>query len=395
MIRSLPAIIIGALLVVAPATLNAACRVMFEVRVPVGTPPGSMVWISGDRAELGDWNGAGIALAAAGEQRFVGGVDLPEGITIAFKVTRGSWDNVEKATDGAERANRAANTRCSDTIRVSVASWRDQGVSPAPVRVHTMTGTFRAYPKFPSSFVPARDVWLWLPPGYDSSATKRYPVVYFLDGQNVFDGATSFIPGAEWRVDETADRLIRSGQVPAFIAVGVANGSARMDEYTQDLDARHGGGASGRHQRFLLEELVPFLDAHYRTRTDARGTAIVGSSLAGLAALDIGLAHPERFGLIASVSPSVWWADRAVLNRVRAGKGAGLRIWLDVGDSEQPGAEGARVVADAQALRDALVTRGYREGRDLRFTVAALAQHNERAWAVRVEPMLRFLLARP
>ena len=116
---------------------------------------------------------------------------------------------------------------------------------------------------------------MWLPPGYDSTRAEPYPVIYFLDGQNVFDGATSFIPGAEWGVDETADRLIRAGTIPAFIAVGIANTSARMSEYTSARDRRHGGGEAWKHRRFIVEELQPFLESHYRARTDAAGTGIV------------------------------------------------------------------------------------------------------------------------
>ncbi len=395
MSRAALASLVAALITAGSLRAHAACRVVFEVRVPSGTPAGSTLWICGDRVELGAWNGAGLKLEAAGPQRYLGGIELAQGGAIAFKVTRGGWETVEKTADGGERANRTALAQCGDTIAVRVEAWRDQGGTPELARVHTRVGRFSTHAAFPSSFVPAREILVWLPPGYDSTATRRYPVVYFLDGQNVFDGATSFIPGAEWGVDETADRLIRSGQVPAFIAVGVANSSARMGEYTQDADARHGGGAAARHQRFLLEELVPFIDAHYRTRRDARSTGIVGSSLGGLAALDLGLGHPKRFGLVGCLSPSVWWADRSILRRVQARTGSGLRIWLDIGDSEEAGADGRRTVADTQALRDALLARGYREGKDLRFTVAAGAQHNERAWAARVEPMLRFLLARP
>jgi len=85
-----------------PAAGHAACRVVFDVRVPAGTPAASTLWISGDRPELGNWNGAGFALGSAGEQRYIGGVELPEGADIAFKVTRGSWETVEKTSDGGE-----------------------------------------------------------------------------------------------------------------------------------------------------------------------------------------------------------------------------------------------------------------------------------------------------
>src|SRR3954471_2578007 len=74
---------------------------------------------------------------------------------------------------------------------------------------HTLTGEFRSHRNFHSRFLAAdRDVLVYLPPGYDVFRRKRYAVLYLHDGQSLFDGATSFIKGAEWRVDETAQSLI-------------------------------------------------------------------------------------------------------------------------------------------------------------------------------------------
>jgi len=57
-----------------------------------------------------------------------------------------------------------------------------------------------------------RDVLVYLPPAYEAKH-ERYPVLYLQDGQNLFDGATSFIPGQEWRVDETAQSLISAQKI--------------------------------------------------------------------------------------------------------------------------------------------------------------------------------------
>ena len=75
---------------------------------------------------------------------------------------------------------------------------------------HTLTGDIRALPHFHSRYLKTdRDVLIYLPPGYATNPERRYPALYLQDGQNLFDGATSFIPGQEWRVDETAEALIK------------------------------------------------------------------------------------------------------------------------------------------------------------------------------------------
>jgi predicted alpha/beta superfamily hydrolase len=382
----------ASLLVTASAAWAA---VTFVVRVPGSTPAGSTLWLSGDRPELGNWSGTGLRLQPAADGTWTGTLPLPPETAFEYKVTRGSWDTVEKDAGGGEIGNRpGAATGGDDTLRIAVGAWRDQTEAPA-ARVHTLTGDVRRHDAFASKFVRARDVLVWLPPGYDAQPKRRYPVVYFHDGQNVFDGATSFIPGQEWRADEAADRLIRSGRLAPFIMVAVANTSDRMADYTFDADSGHGGGHSAAYFRFLLEELQPFVNRTYRTRNDPAHTAVVGSSLGALAALDLGLAHPDRFGLVGCVSPAVWWADTAIVRRVRTGAKPALRVWLDIGTEESTSpSTGRRVWLDqARLLRDALLATGLRAGEDLHYEEIEGAHHNEAAWAARIDRILEFLLA--
>ncbi len=92
------------------------------------------------------------------------------------------------------------------------------------IRVEAATGDLRLHEFRSRIFRNTRFLRVWLPPGYDDSenSVRRYPVLYLNDGQNLFEPATSFT-GVEWQVDETAERLIREGQVPPMIIVGIDN----------------------------------------------------------------------------------------------------------------------------------------------------------------------------
>src|SRR5260370_42522524 len=88
---------------------------------------------------------------------------------------------------------------------------------------HTLTGNIKRHRSFPSKVLGnSRDVLVYLPRGYRRFSRRRYPVLYLQDGQNVFDAATSF-SGVEWRVDATAERLIRRNLLEPPIIDAVAN----------------------------------------------------------------------------------------------------------------------------------------------------------------------------
>ena len=255
-----------------------------------------------------------------------------------------------------------------------------------------LTGQFQHHRRFPSLRVPPRDVLIYLPPGYHYQAPRRYPVLYLQDGQNLFDGDTAYVRGQEWRVDETAERLIRAREVEPLLIVGIYNaGDRRIDEYTPARDARGRGGAADRYAEFLIQELKPFIDSEYRTLTDPPNTGLGGSSLGGLATLHIGLTHPHVFGKLAVHSPSVWWNGREILARVHGLPAKPpLRIWLDIGTREGDG-----TLADARLLRDALTAKQWRDSKDLWYHEARGGSHSEASWASRVSPMLRWLFPAP
>ena len=242
---------------------------------------------------------------------------------------------------------------------------------------------------FPSRFLDRqRDVIVYLPPGYAADQARRYPVLYMHDGQNLFDPDTSFVRGQHWRLGEMADMLIAEGRVRPLIIVGANHtGHGRVHEYTPTKDPRLGGGLGKAYGRLLVEELKPFIDARYRTRPGRDHTGLGGSSLGGLSTMYLGLRHADVFGLLAVISPSVWWGRRAILRYVpKAKPRPDTRIWLDMGT-----AESRRGLADARKLRNALVKAGWREDDDLAYSEPHGGTHSETAWAHRVGDVLQFL----
>jgi predicted alpha/beta superfamily hydrolase len=255
---------------------------------------------------------------------------------------------------------------------------------------HTLTGDIRLHRALPSAVLERhRDVLVYLPPGYDTDLERRYPVLYFNDGQNLFDGASAYVPGHEWQLDETAERLIRAGELPPLIMVAIYHAvERRLDEFapTRDPQRNEGGGAS-LYARMIVEELKPLIDRTYRTQPGRSETALGGSSMGGLAALFVGLSFPAVFGRLAVMSPSVWWDDRVIIRLLRVQTAQpSLRLWLDVGTGE-----GQAAVDDVRALKRALIEHGWREGHDLGYFEGRGATHSEGAWAARAEPMLKFL----
>jgi predicted alpha/beta superfamily hydrolase len=263
---------------------------------------------------------------------------------------------------------------------------------------HTLTGNIQSHPDFESRILGnRRDLLVYLPPGYRRARTRRFPVLYLHDGQNVFDAATAF-GGVEWGADETAQRLVPQKLIEPVIIVAIANtGEHRLDEYTPTRGRIEPGkrkrskGLLRQYGSFLINELKPFIDARYRTLTEADYTGLGGSSLGGLATMVLGLWFPNVFRRLAVMSPSIWWDDCVLLEMIEQLPEEAkppLKIWLDTGTHEE-GWERARV------LRDALLEKGWRLYDDLQYFEDEGASHTEAAWAYRIDSALRFLYPPP
>jgi predicted alpha/beta superfamily hydrolase len=243
-----------------------------------------------------------------------------------------------------------------------------------------ITSEFRVHKV--TSLANARDVLVWLPPGYDSEPGRRYPTLY------LHDGASPFVI---WRIDEIAKPLIASRVIEPLIIVFIPNGGSEEDRFNEYTPTRprnaKAGGQADAYGRALVEELKPLIDSTYRTLPDASNTALGGASLGGLVSLYLGLKYPDVFGKLALISPSVWWDDRMIVRSVKALKSRpALRIWLDVGTKESPVA-----IGDARQLRDALVRKGWAVNGDLAYSEIQGATHDDESFTRRAEPILNYL----
>jgi predicted alpha/beta superfamily hydrolase len=260
-------------------------------------------------------------------------------------------------------------------------------------RTSSLTGNVDHVPSFESKILGnKRNLIVYLPPAYEKEKPRRYPVLYCHDGQNIFDGKTSFIPNKEWRIDEAAEALIKARLIEPIIIVGIDNaGSARGDEYVpwpvQMSNGAKFGGRADLYGRFLLEEVKPFIDQKYRTKSDGRNTALMGSSLGGLVTMYLGLKYPDRFSKLGVVSPSVWVNEREIVKSTdKLPKKLPLKIWIDMGAQE-----GGDSLEDARALFNSLHQKGWRPGKDLALYEDGFAQHNEEAWARRMPAFLLWM----
>jgi predicted alpha/beta superfamily hydrolase len=262
---------------------------------------------------------------------------------------------------------------------------------PADSSGDTPHPRLRLHRQFSSRHLPdARDLIVYLPPGYEDQPERAYPVLYMQDGQNLFDPDTSFIKGRTWEMREQADEAIESGEVEPLMIVGIYNtGDRRLAEYTHERDWQRGGGEADRYGKLLTEDLMPWIARRYRVQPERASTGLGGSSLGGLVTLYLGMRHAHHFGKLAVMSPSVWWNHKSILGYVneRAPQiWERPKMWLDVGEKE-----GQRTLRDAEILARRLKANGWVSGETLHFERVPDGTHDEACWARRVKPMLRFL----
>ena len=237
-----------------------------------------------------------------------------------------------------------------------------------------------------------RLVRVWLPPDYDGWGTTRYPVLYLNDGQNLFDPATAF-GGVHWQVGETATRLLAEHKIRPLIIVGIDNTKNRAQEYIpyKSKDPRVLNAKGKCYPDFLQREVMPLIEERYPVLKGPENTGLGGSSLGGLITLYTQLSTPGVFGRLLIESPSLFVANRKILDECRRFRNWPTRVYLGMGMRETGNAEkDAKIVGDVREL-ETILREGGLDDRRLKVRIEEGASHNEAAWAARFPQALGFL----
>jgi len=259
------------------------------------------------------------------------------------------------------------------------------------------TGRIENFTFTSRTFHNTRYVHVWLPPGYDDpgNAAVRYPVLYMNDGQTTFHNLRTEGRGGDWGADTTASKLVLSGKIEPLIIVAIDNAGDNRDVeylptkdkfYHPDLTEVHGD----LYPDMLFDEVLPFVNQHYRTRPDDIGLG--GSSLGAAISLYTVVARPGRISRLLLESPSLYVGQGWLLDKAKANQQWPSRIFIGIGTNEMPNdPEGSReAVGDVDIFHKLLNSAGVPKDHVM-IRVQPDASHNVQAWADRFGSALKFL----
>ncbi|MFI5163117.1 MAG: alpha/beta hydrolase [Sphingobacteriales bacterium] len=280
-------------------------------------------------------------------------------------------------------------------------------------------GTIKRLENFPSKFVDARNVDVWLPEGY--STDKKYPVLYMHDGLALFD-STIMWNKQEWRVDETMCKLASEKRIKECIVVGIWNtGVKRFPEYfpqkpfyslsqaDQEKILAIGkdkgtpvigtGPFSDNYLKFLVTELKPYIDSHFSTLHDQKNTFIAGSSMGGLISMYAICEYPKVFSGAACLSTH-WPGTFSTVDNPIPG------AFLQYLKTHLPSPKNHKIYFDYGSKTLDAMYKPYQTQADSIMKVAGYTEknwitreypgmdHSERSWAKRFDVPVLFLLGK-
>ncbi len=345
------------------------------------------------------WQGAGGAFTAVPMQRYgrARGPNESRWVATGFGTPRRAmeWFFSNPATGGRDPAGSAVYTASLDAALVQDGQVYTYIPAPSPSAPRRNYSTANLPAINSANLGQARAYRVWLPRGYDQHTSRRYPVLYLHDGQNVFESG----PFGTWNADTTAASLMATGQMREVILVGVDNTATRLADYSAPENGF--GARANAYVAFLRDELMPVLNAQYRTLPGADTTGLMGSSMGAQVSLYAGWDFAATFTRIGALSGAFQIAGNGApvstfYNRVQTQPRRAIRLYMDSGDS---GAASDNYWPIFN-LRDNFINparagggpaAAYALDGDLRHTVGHGHQHNEAAWAARLPGAYTFL----
>lgn len=362
------------------------------------------IYLAANIDALGLWRADGQLMTGEGRYRTTT-LALRDGFALEFKLTGGSWDTEGTGPSGTVLPNFSHTVEAGgdNVVEVEIVDFKwPADAYIADVEGSGVLGALIYWTDVESQFFDVtRHVSVWLPPGYDADPERNYPVIYMHDGQNLFDPRIANT-GTDWGVDEAMMRNVEAGLHDPAIVVGIGSTNIRGFE----LSPWHGGP---RYAAMIIEEIMPRVNAQFRTLTGSEHTFTMGSSMGGLISQYLVRSHSEVFNACGCVSTHV------PLSPAQAEEFLGL----DPGDYADPERPYLLVAADQDtpipdqirlyfdygditldetyppihnALRPWLESQGLVEGERYAMRRFEGAPHNEAAWRERVHLQLAWLL---
>ena len=239
-----------------------------------------------------------------------------------------------------------------------------------------------------------RLVRVYLPSTYDfKNSDNRYPVIYMMDGKNLFDDYTSFV--GEWGIDETIEQFIYDKVSKGIIVVGVDAPKTDVDrtlEMTPNdirLKDKYQGkyGYANKLGDFIFGDLKKDIDNTFFTLTDRDNTFVGGSSMGGLMAYYLTTHYSEQIGASLMFSPAFFLLEINQLNAfLDSTKNLNLpRMFYYVGNI------GFEHVFIKDTKKVFNFYKKILNKEDIVYIFNDTAEHNEKAWRVEFVKAYRFL----
>lgn len=204
------------------------------------------------------------------------------------------------------------------------------------------------------------------------------------------------------------DELLHAEKITPILAIGIrCNEDRRLEYGTADiLDYGNRGSRAKFHRKFVISELIPFVQKHF-SPTQFREIAFAGFSLGGLSAMDIAWKHPEIFNKVGAFSGSFWWrrrdlqegyveeTDRVMHKLVRQGQYApNMKFFFSTGTLDETMDRNKNGIIDSiddtLGLIDELVKKGYDREKDIQYLELQDGRHDVTTWAVAMPYFLQW-----
>jgi predicted alpha/beta superfamily hydrolase len=194
-----------------------------------------------------------------------------------------------------------------------------------------------------------RKIWVYVPNDdyHPSKGSRRYPVVYLLDGDAHFSSVMGMI--------QQLSQVNGNTVCPQMILVGIPNTDRMRDltpthaatGYNSDSNSVKTSGGGEQFMTFIEKEVIPHIDSNYPA---APYRMLIGHSLGGLTVINTLLHHPGAFNSYLAIDPSMWWDNQRLLKEADTSLPRehynGKTLFLAIANTMEPGMDTARVRKD-------------------------------------------------